>query len=311
MAMALSGCFGEKEAGTKVFAPEALDISVTPERERGEELHELVVLLLDDLAKKEARIAKLEHRLDVCDTDLQGMREIVPAGGTGAPLLELPQELALRKLRIIDPDGEAVLTFEERAGKAFISIARGAETFGPVPMDPILSVLIPRPKGKGMDVPDEFSTWIRKIGPYEYLVLKSGLDTQLSNLDTLARQARVIPHYKDGVIRGLKLVGVRPGSPYRAIGIRSGDVIMTVNGDEISSADRALDLYKALADVQTVVVGVLRRGKELAFTYHIVASFPETEAENGEPSDSTESTETAEAAAKKTETRGQTPPIDI
>lgn len=110
---------------------------------------------------------------------------------------------------------------------------------------------------------------VKKNGKNSYLIDRGMLNEQLDDLATLGRQARVIPHYKDGRPQGFKIVGVRPGSLYSHIGVRSGDVIKSVNGEEITSPNKALELYERLKNSDNVNVDVERRGRPVALEYKI------------------------------------------
>ncbi len=110
---------------------------------------------------------------------------------------------------------------------------------------------------------------IKKTGPYEYEVDRAMLDEQLQDLNKLGSQARIIPHYKDGRADGFKLVGVRPGSLYTLLGVRSGDIIRRVNGEEINSPTKALALYDKLKSTSNVTVDIERRGRPQTLTFHI------------------------------------------
>ena len=56
---------------------------------------------------------------------------------------------------------------------------------------------------------------------------KNSLNEWFDDIGTLSRQARVIPHYRGGKPQGFK-IGVRPGSLYTNLGIRSGDILKSV-----------------------------------------------------------------------------------
>lgn len=111
--------------------------------------------------------------------------------------------------------------------------------------------------------------WIVQTGVYEYRIEGAPLEESLQDLTELGRQARVIPNYRGGKYDGLKLVGVRPGSMYRALGIRSGDIIQDVNGERIDSPNEALELYESLKTSDRVVVGIERRGVQRELVYVI------------------------------------------
>ena len=110
---------------------------------------------------------------------------------------------------------------------------------------------------------------VRKTGPYSYEIDRSMLDEQLQDLSKLGTQARVVPNYRNGKYEGFKLVGVRPGSLYRAIGVRSGDVIKSINGSAIDSPNKALDLFEKLKNSSHIDLDIERRGQPKQFAYDI------------------------------------------
>ena len=110
---------------------------------------------------------------------------------------------------------------------------------------------------------------VKKTGAYSYEIERPELNKYLDNLGGLGSQARVIPNHVGGRTRGYKLVGVRPNSLFRTIGIRSGDVIMSVNGQPIDSAAKALGLFDKLKSEPQVGVKIERRGQEKELTYSI------------------------------------------
>lgn len=110
---------------------------------------------------------------------------------------------------------------------------------------------------------------IKKTGKNQYRIDREMLNEQLDDLQSLSKGARVIPHYKDGRPQGFKIVGVRPGSLYSHIGVRSGDVLKGVNGEEITSPNKALELYEQLKNSSNVNVEIERRGRPVNLEYSI------------------------------------------
>jgi len=115
----------------------------------------------------------------------------------------------------------------------------------------------------------DYSSGVKKNGEYDYTIDKQMLDEQLTDLTQLGMQARVIPNYRKGKYEGFKLVGVRPGSLYRAIGIRSGDIVRSINGEAINSPNKAMELFNKLKNSSSLNLEVERRGKIEQFNYSI------------------------------------------
>jgi general secretion pathway protein C len=110
---------------------------------------------------------------------------------------------------------------------------------------------------------------VEKSGDGNYKVDRDSIKKQLDNPKELATQGRVIPNYKDGQRNGLKIVGVRPDSIYRDLGIQSGDVLRGVNGREINTQQEAMELFEKLKTEDEVEIQVERRGQQKEIKYNI------------------------------------------
>jgi len=110
---------------------------------------------------------------------------------------------------------------------------------------------------------------IRKLADNRYEVKKSVIDGTLSNLNNIATQARIVPSFKNGVANGFKLFSVQPDSFYTQIGVENGDVIQKINGYEINSPDKALEVYQKLRDSQHITMDIERNGQTIRKEYNI------------------------------------------
>lgn len=110
---------------------------------------------------------------------------------------------------------------------------------------------------------------VRKLGDKKYEIEKGEIDNVLSNLNQIARQARIVPSFKNGKSNGFKLFSIRPNSLYSKIGIQNGDIVQKINGYEINSPDKALQIYSKLKDADSISVDLVRRGKPQTMNYSI------------------------------------------
>lgn len=113
----------------------------------------------------------------------------------------------------------------------------------------------------------DYSQGVRKVSMYKYEVDRSMIEEELNDLSELGRQARIVPNYRNGQYQGFKLIGVRPGSLYRALGIRSGDIIQRVNGTEINSPNKAIQLFEELRSQRNIALDIERRGQKRTLQY--------------------------------------------
>lgn len=83
----------------------------------------------------------------------------------------------------------------------------------------------------------------------------------MANPVLLAKQARIVPKQKDGEIQGYKLYGIRRGSLPKLLGLKNGDMVTAVNGEELKSMDKAMALYTKLRRASNLSVSIERKGK--------------------------------------------------
>lgn len=110
---------------------------------------------------------------------------------------------------------------------------------------------------------------VRQLSENQYVLARSTVNGALSDLSQLATQARIVPSFKNGVANGFKLFSIVPDSLYSKIGIQNGDVIRRINGYEMNSPDKALEIYQKLRDANRIEVEIERRGETVRKSYSI------------------------------------------
>lgn len=125
---------------------------------------------------------------------------------------------------------------------------------------------VPRPGAPGAGSPME---GVRTVGNNLYQIDRKVIDTTLGDLNQIATQARIVPSFKNGVANGFKFFSIQPGSLYSAIGVENGDVIQRVNGYEINSPEKALELYQKLRESSHVTIELERNGQPIRKEYNI------------------------------------------
>lgn len=95
------------------------------------------------------------------------------------------------------------------------------------------------------------------------------LERLLTELPTWSRDVRATPVTQKGAVIGLRLQGLRPGSPLFDLGLRGGDLIRHINGLEFTTPEKALELYVSLRGATKVQVQVRRGKRDLTLEYAI------------------------------------------
>ena len=95
------------------------------------------------------------------------------------------------------------------------------------------------------------------------------IDAAVNDLNTLMKQIRIRPHFKNGKPDGLTISGIRSKSIFSEMGLRNGDVIVGVDGNNIETVDDALKLYQSLQSATGAQVQIRRRGQIRTIDYKI------------------------------------------
>jgi len=118
---------------------------------------------------------------------------------------------------------------------------------------------IPVQKSKNDDIVDK--------GDYKVINRKL-FDHFANNMDDIYKNIG-IQEIKKSNKKEFKISFVRRGSPFAKLGIKRGDIIKSINGQEIDSYGAALRVYGSIKDANMLTVVVIRNNQELELEYEI------------------------------------------
>ena len=110
---------------------------------------------------------------------------------------------------------------------------------------------------------------VRKVSENAFDVDRALIEKFLGAPQTLAGSARIVPSVKDGQPNGFRLYAIRAGSPYAKIGLMNGDTIHAINGHELSTPDKALEVYTKVRNATHITVSLTRRNESRTLDYSI------------------------------------------
>lgn len=137
------------------------------------------------------------------------------------------------------------------------------------PPTPVASTEPVKSDGDGDELQASIDNGIKKIDDSTYEIDKKLVDQVLANPMAVAKGARVVPAVKNGKPDGFKLYAIRPSSVYAKLGLTNGDTIQSINGFELTTADKALEVYTKLREATSLEMEVTRRGKPVTLKYTI------------------------------------------
>jgi type II secretion system protein C len=123
--------------------------------------------------------------------------------------------------------------------------------------------------GKGSQL-SQMMDQVKQVAPNHWEAPAGMRENVLGRLNEVAMEGRWLPFFENGKIAGFKLAQTIPNSAFDKIGLKSGDVIKSVNGFDISSPDKMLDVFTKLKDARDINVDILRGGsKKTSLNYTI------------------------------------------
>lgn len=164
---------------------------------------------------------------------------------------------------------ERRVTFKKGAQTGYIDLIPGAEG-AKKPTPPVPSPMAGTPPAAtGNKWQDALNRGVRMLGPNKYEIDRSLVNEFIANANVASQDAAIFPHTRDGKADGYRLGRVRPGGIFARLGLRSGDVVNSINNVSISSPDKLLNLYTQLPGANHMTIGITRYGKPESIDYSI------------------------------------------
>ena len=113
------------------------------------------------------------------------------------------------------------------------------------------------------------TSFARKVGEQEYILDSRQVQKSLENPEQILTHARLLPNFVNGKQEGFKISEVVPDGLYHSLGIRNGDILLRVNGLEISNPEVAMQAMTGLKGMNEINLDILRKGKNMSMNYQM------------------------------------------
>lgn len=128
----------------------------------------------------------------------------------------------------------------------------------------------PGAAGKPMAGVEMMGQDVSKLSDSQYAVSKRYLNSQLASMNQLLTDVRAVPNVgKEGVTDGFKVFAIRKGSLFDKIGLQNNDVVKRINGIEIDSAEKGLELFQALKNETAFNVDLMRQSQKTTMRFTV------------------------------------------
>jgi len=109
---------------------------------------------------------------------------------------------------------------------------------------------------------------VRDAGDHK-IIDKELLTHYANNMDDIYKNIGISEVRSGNSLKGFRITYVRKDSPFEKLGIRRGDTVKSINGQEINSYNAAFDLYKNLKSMDGLSLVIIRENEEMELEYEI------------------------------------------
>lgn len=117
--------------------------------------------------------------------------------------------------------------------------------------------------------PNALGEGVRMVGENKYEIDAKEIQKALDNMEAVTKSARIVPSFENGSPVGFKVFRIKPDSFYNKLGIRNGDVITKLNGFDMTSTEKALQMFQILRSEKQLSLELTRRGQKMNMEYTI------------------------------------------
>lgn len=194
-------------------------------------------------------------------TDLILIGTAVGPKGMSYAVFELPDGKGQEVFRI----GEDVFNYGSLTGigRDYINLRQGSNTITVKMMDKS-SATETQPRSEALA-----GSFVKKISERDYLINKEKVEQSLENPQQILTDARLLPNIQNGKQEGFRVLEVKPGGLYESLGLKNGDILLRINGIDISSPDVAIQAISAFKGMNRVNLDIMRDGSKLSMNYQI------------------------------------------
>ena len=148
----------------------------------------------------------------------------------------------------------------------FINLNNNQEEYIEVPNIRNISFDFKKQKKEGTKEKDNTSI-IKTIGDFQFQIKRSDINKHMRSLSTILREAKVVPHRKNGKLIGWRFSYIKSGSIYEQLGFKVSDIIISVAGEQPRSQLEAAEMFQRFQHSTKLDMMVNRKGKDIAFSW--------------------------------------------
>lgn len=89
-------------------------------------------------------------------------------------------------------------------------------------------------------------------------VSRDELKAELKDLNKVLQSAAITPFYENGVFVGYRFASIKPNSPINKLGLKVGDIITRIDGNDLTSPEPLFNMLTKIDDIRAVNIDMMR-----------------------------------------------------
>jgi hypothetical protein len=116
---------------------------------------------------------------------------------------------------------------------------------------------------------DHIESQIRKRDGTHFTISRKGADATMANIALVALSLRVETETRDNRPIGFRIVSLKPTSVLARLGLLADDVVLSLNGHDLTTPEKALEVYAQVRSANKFQARLMRKGKAVTLELKI------------------------------------------
>ncbi|MCK5854817.1 MAG: hypothetical protein KAG56_06310 [Sulfurovaceae bacterium] len=101
------------------------------------------------------------------------------------------------------------------------------------------------------------------------VVSKGLLSSYTKDIDKVWKDIGIGEHKVNGVLKGFKVNFIKRNSDFEKLGLKKGDILTSINGQELDSYNAAFSFYKEMDSIENLTLSIKRNNQDMELEYEI------------------------------------------
>lgn len=125
------------------------------------------------------------------------------------------------------------------------------------------------PQDTGAQSPGSGSKYTSKVSEDSWVIDQKAVTDSLNDMSRVMTDARLTPRVGASGVEGFAVTEIKQKGVFDAMGLKNGDVLTKINGYEIDSPEKAVQVLSALRGETSINLDILRNGRPKSLHYTI------------------------------------------